>query len=142
MMAGPRDTSAARGPHTIIYSFIPPPTAAEAVTLARFAGTMDDELATPEPGTRFSYDADLKTVRVTFDAGLRIIAVDALAELYLLGALRIMGRSGSVRTFRCGLGEIVAVEDRLIDDQWSLNRWHARKDGALVPILSLASGLS
>jgi hypothetical protein len=141
-MTGPRDTSATRGPHTVIYSFIPPPTAVEAVNLARFAGTMDDELATPEPGTRFSYDADLKIMRVTFDAGLRMIAVDALAELYLLGALRIMGRSGSVRTFRCGLGDIVAVEDRLSDDQWSLNGWHAGKDRAVVPTLSLASGLS
>jgi hypothetical protein len=141
-MAGLHDTSAARGAHTVTYSFIPPPTAAEAVSLAQFAGTMDDGLATPEPGTRFSYDTDLKIVRVTFDAGLRAIAIDALAELYLLGALRVMGRSGSVRTFRCDLGEIVAVEDRSNDDHRSLNRWDAGTDGALVPFLFLASGLS
>lgn len=118
-----RDKSAERGPHTVMYSFVPPPTPAEADLLARFAGTMDDGLATSEPGTRFSYDPRLEIMRVTFGAGLRVIAVDALAELYLLGALRVMGRSGSVRTFHGALGELVCVEDELDDDQWSLNSW-------------------
>jgi hypothetical protein len=116
MMAIRCDTSAEHGPHTVTYSFIPPPTPAEAAILARFTEIMDDGLANLEPGTRFSYDVDLGIVRVTFAAGLRAIVVDGLAKLYLLGAQRVMGRSDSVSIFRTAFGEFVAVGRGLDDD--------------------------
>jgi hypothetical protein len=124
-MAVRRDTYAERGTYTVIYSFIPPPTPAEAAILARFAGIMDNGLATPDSGTRFNYDPDLGMVRVTFAAGLRAIAVDALAELYLLGAQQVMGRSGNVSIFRHDLGDLVAIKDERDDDERSLSRWHS-----------------
>jgi hypothetical protein len=64
-------------------------------------------------------------VRVTFAAGLRAIAVDALAELYLLGAQQVMGRPGNVSIFRRDLGDLVAIKDERDDDERLLSRWRS-----------------